>query len=315
MVLNNNEIRTPFNYSDSYDADWRWQLAQSSMGSARNIRKVLLLDDEDINTAIAILTATTGPLLIRDTLRDMCSIPYYNEDPRVVLEKARRIQNDFIAETSSTAGYLQALLLCADMTLTEICHRLSLSKDVVLAYERVFFNCRDDDWKPLSIGIRRHLALDGQPELGPVARPNVYWRYTGVINGYRLLYNEWGWSLEEGVPTAAIAKALQRSTLNNARRTCESGLVPKQAQASIIEVIHRMLEDHAEGELDSDQQLILDKLTELAPTMREIEDEDLEALAPELQKKLLAMQEAADNEGEKAGEVKDDILRSQLEGK
>jgi len=315
MVLNNTEIRTPYNYSDSYAPDWRWQIAQEAVGSSTNIRKALFLDDEDIITAIAVLTANQGPLLLRNTLRDMCSLPYHNEDSRVVLEKARRIQEDMEEDQSYTAAFLQSLLLCEDITLGEISLTLSLPRDVIIAYERVFFNCRDDDWKPLSIGIRRHLALGGGDKLTPGARSDVYWRFTGAVNGYKLLYNEWGWELKDGVPVALIAKSLQRSVLNNARRTSESGETPKQALASLIEVVHRMLEDHAEGELDSDQQQILDMLTQFAPGMRAIEDEDLEALSPELQKKLQQMQDANDFEGEKAGEVKEDVLRAQLEGK
>jgi len=313
MVLDNQEIRTPYNYPDSYSADWRWQVAEIAAATPERIKKALLLDDEYITTAIATMKAASGSPIITEILTTMCSLPRYKEDPRVVMTKAHRM-NEQDGEQSVTASMLQALLLCDDVTIQEICLKLGLEEDVVICYERVFFNCRDEDWIPLCRGIRRHLALGGQYELGMDSKPDRYWRYTGALHGHKLLYNEWGWELDDGVPVAAIAKSLQQDTLNSARRISASGATPKQSQAVMIEVVHRMLEDHAEGELDSDQQRIIELLTGLKPGMPEVTDEDLLVMDDELQKKLAAMQESADSKSSGVDtDSKDDFLRSQLE--
>lgn len=312
------EVRTPIEYPDSYDPSWRWLLANNLAATPEEERnkRLLELDDEYVTMTVSvILSHLSSQPIIYNTLRGMCSNPDYADDPRVLVERARRIYEDAESGSSSTAYYLEALLLCFDADMKEVCKRLPLGESLVLYYEKVFYNCRDNHtWKAAKVALRRHLALGGAQTLPADAGHKEYWRYTGAIHGCQLLYNEWGWCIEEGgVAIAAAAKSLQQVTLNNARRISEAGETPRQAQAAMIDVVGRLLEVHAAGELDDDQQRVISLLSKAAPTMQGVAAEDFDEIGAEVLDRLATLSASSKNSGETAGMVKDDHMRRQLQ--
>jgi len=311
------DLRTPVEYPDSYDPAWRWSLANNlaTMPPDECLKELLKLDDEYITTAVAVINSHMAEhQIVYESLKEMCRSGKYTDDPRVIVERARRMHEDAVNHRSCTAHYLQALLLCFNVGLEEICNRLPIDQDQVLYYEKIFYNCRTEDtWKAVKASLRRHLALEGAQSLPANADHPRYWRYTGAIHGCLLLYNEWGWCIEDGgVAMAAIAKSLQQVTLNNARRISEAGDTPRQAQAAMIDVVGRLLEAHAEGELDNDQQRIIEALSLVGPMMRPVDASDFEEITEEFTARLKELQESSKNRGEIDGNAKNDHMRQQL---
>jgi len=280
------DVRTPFSHPDSYDPNWRWAAAGAIADRDDIVDILTRLDDEYLMYAVAYRRILSNDHL-KDLFQQLIALGVLAEDPRAFVCEAHRIYHDSLNSSSATSAYAESLLLCYDIELDDIAEQLPISEGGIETYEKIFYNCRTPDGSAVKASLRRHFALEGALSLPPGVDDAKYWKYTGAIHGCKLLYNEWGWCMEhEGVPVVAVAKSLQQLTLNNARKLSAAGETPRVAAVAMLEVSHRMLEDHAEGELDKDQREVINLISGVAPTMAEVEDDDLFAMDDKVKDRL-----------------------------
>jgi hypothetical protein len=317
MLLLEN-VRTPYSHPDSYDANWRWGAAQhiTNLEDDEILSILDRLDDDYLMYAVAYQRIQNNGSML-ELFQSLYALGVLKEDPRAFVAEAHRIYEDSRVMASATAAYIEALLLCFDITdLQVISDRLPVSLGGVEAYEKIFYNCRTPDDMPVKASLRVHFALGGGLSLPPGVDDAKYWKYTGAIHGSDLLYNEWGWCMEEdGIPVVAIAKSLQQVTLNNARKTSATGETPRQATAVMLEVTHRMLEDHAQGELDKDQREVIKLISGVAPTMDEVTDDDLLAVEDQVLSRLAELEKSQESKKDQAAEGNAARIMAQLEAR
>jgi hypothetical protein len=309
------DVRTPYSHPDSYNPDWRWMAAEQIVNlEDHEIVSILTkLDDEYLMYAVAYKKIEDNEHMT-NVFQRLLALGVLKEDPRAFVAEAHRIHRDSQIMASVTGAYIESLLLCFDITdLEVISDRLPVSLGAIEAYEKIFYNCRTPEGAPVKASLRVHFALAGGLSLPP-GDEVAYWKYTGAIHGSDLLYNEWGWCMEEeGIPVVSIAKALQQRTLNNARKISETGETPRQATAVMLEVTHRMLEDHAEGELDKDQREVINLISAVRPSMDEVVEDDLLAMEDKLVSRLGELKRSQESKKDQAPDGNAARIMAQLE--
>ena len=216
LILEN--VRTPFSHPDSYDPDWRWNASQHiARLSVDEIVSILTkLDDEYLMYGVAYQRILDNNHM-KPIFQKLLALGALEEDPRAFVAEAHRIYQDSQIQATATSAYIESLLLCYDTSMEQIADKLPVTLEGLEIYEKLFFNCRTPEGKTVKASLRLHFALDGALTLPP-GDTIKYWKWTGAIHGSALLYNDWGWCMEEdGIPVVSIAKALQQETLNTAR--------------------------------------------------------------------------------------------------
>ena len=126
----------------------------------------------------------------------------------------------------SIKSRLEALLLCSELDMRALADLLSLPHQTILAYERIYYNVRDDlGMVTASPWLREFFATQGR-SLGDdesVVDPATYWKLLAFEGGYRLLAQNWKWPMVEGIAPERSHDELKKSVVLELERRVRTG--------------------------------------------------------------------------------------------
>ena len=195
MLIAAAEIATPFDVAYAYDMAWRHDAAIAIGGGSGTQMIHTLLSDDYLFAQMKYLD------LIQDDIFEDCldSIIMDRDTKNNLLRdvaEANRIHQTTARD--HTSERLEAMLLCPEFNYEVIGREFSLMPGVVKAFERLFFNIRDDEGKMLGCtGLLMYATLKGAVAFdGAQPRDSVnpsHWRITAFEGGYKPLYGLWSW--------------------------------------------------------------------------------------------------------------------------
>lgn len=302
MQIASAEVFTPFDKAYAYDMSWRHEAAIALGGGSggKDIVHTLVADDY-------LFTQMKYLDLIQDDVFEDCldSIIMDRETRNNVLRdvaEANRIHQTTVMD--HTSERLEAMLLCPEFDYAVIGREFGLMPGVVRAFEKLFFNIRDDEGKMLGCTgllmyatLRGAVSFDGSEERNK-SHPS-HWRVLAFEGGYKPLYAIWGWKAK-GDMTNLTFVDLTADMMRNTYRQMDKVLrfndrIDVRALAQILTTLNQQFADLRKSGILSDKDeidpnaMILEVIKLLAPE-RLIETEDTLKLAQkDLDGKLAAV--------------------------
>lgn len=188
MIIGTVEIRTPQEYPWSYDADWRHKLCVARRES--DVLPLIPIPNDMIMQYQARYLAEVEEEEFDDRATRLMMTPGPNKYKAII--RANRIYGS--TGQSLIKNRIEAMLLCPELNFELIAEALNTSMEDIQAYERLFFNARDNEGKLItSIGVREYLALRGGQDVQSPADTDMYHRKVAFEGGAKALYNMWAW--------------------------------------------------------------------------------------------------------------------------
>jgi hypothetical protein len=311
MEINNTTVRTPYEAPGNYHVDWRHRVAQNVQAPQganghpqmrgygcepdawirRQIKCLDLLGDDFHNVRMS-RVAQRSP-----------------NDPRVSLRRANEIFiNEPEPDEDDEGRYLlkpslEALLLCPELTIPDIAKFLNERTGTVKAYERVFFNVRDEDGLLLASPWLRMWFAKGDIAVvdGAVANDHgVYWKVLAVESGVEALVAEWNAPLDSiggEFPEAALTTNIYRQTMRKMARLVRFGNPDARSLANIMTAFGDAMRDMRErgvmskGERVSDESLLMQLLKAMSPQVVTPSEERIAAKQKDVEAKIAMMKQ------------------------
>jgi len=281
-MTNSTTVRTPEEYPWGYSLSWRHELAIASLGGNLPMR------DEWLSRQVQYLqTQMNDKKLAFGRMRG------YQRS----LHHANAIFTAVIPSLITARYKLEALLLCPELRVVDIATAMSLPDEAVMAYERIFYNVRDNGGVVLrSPWLNEFFSL---PRVqGGRASENVetMWKRIAFENGHKMLFSIWGWKMPGadsiGLPESDFYASMFRELFNTLYTTICFGRLDSKAVVELVRELgirfdamrdRGILSDEDESSDDS----VLGKMLQLmAPNMTELSDERVNAMQHELEDKI-----------------------------
>lgn len=230
---------------------------------------------------------------------------------------ARRVFDDATSRPVNTASIrerLEPLLLCPELGYAEIGRLVSLDVDTIMAYERIYFNVRDEQGK-LAGGpwLREHFANAGILPASTMAETldeekkkartktsrNVselcYWKQIALEGGHRLLFQHWHWPLTEVTTTEVDFSNLKRSVFFTLEQYVRRGIF-RPAELVLLYTTLQASDNDKDGATDASRALmaIFNRVVApLKPATYVPTDEEQLAKADELRDRVESLKQAS----------------------
>jgi len=287
MEIAGNTVRTPNEHSMFFQPDWRYAIARG-VGQSRTAptedgsspqmryydytpdtwvrRQVQYLDTEG-NNKCANLNKNLKPHDPRWAVRE-ANVTYLGDEPR------REEDEEF---TPLLKMRLEALLLCTDLTLSQIADYMNSTVAVIKAYERLFYNVRDDKGlMNAAPWLCEWFAKGNIPVVNHEQTNNwdVYWKVVAVEGGFKALLATWNGTLAPiggEFPEVEMAQMMFRGLFRRMERNIRMGHMSQNALSQTLERFQAMIMDMRErgvmskGERVSDESILMRLLGAMAP--------------------------------------------------
>lgn len=311
------EVLTPGDSRHRYATSWRHEAAKA------------VKDTQDRTSKIVADDATYLQLLYLEYIEDedvhdaMCDLAYDHtvDSPLMTVHNANCLYSS--SSDSCTKARIDALLLCPDLTYSDIARAYNQDEKTIKMYERLFFNVRDAEGKLLqSKGLLEYFAGQGMPTLTDPTDYTTHWRMVAFESGHGALLNMWGWPPGDIVPTftdfesSSYLLRLAFSYVEKALRTGR-GLDAKAYSAIFGDLNQRFSEYREKGMLSgtealSEEHIILQLLELMQPERLMPTEERKDAHSQALEGRLSSLRSTAGTT-EEATNL--DFIESQLEKK
>ena len=318
MEIGNNTIKTPDEYSMFFQPDWRSAIA-------RGVKQPRTPTDEGARPQMRFYDYTPDTWVRRqvqflDSEADEMSAHYNKKlspnDPRWAIKEANVAYlgddirpTDAVEFTPLVKHRMEALLLCYDITIVGIADYMNTSPATVKAYERLFYNVRDDAGllNP-SPWLCEWFAKGNIPIVDheQAANFDVYWKTLALEGGFKALVAVWNGSLRPiggEFPEVEMASVVYRSVFRNMERTIRMGNISPNALSLIMERFQAMITDMrdrgvmSQGERVSDESILMRLLTAMAPTVAIPTEERVASKQQEIEAKIELMKQAERGHG------------------
>lgn len=294
MDIGNASFTTPFERPFAYDADWRHQL---SLACAAEKIQSPISRDRWVTADLHYLSSmrTPGLLTARGTDADVRAVNEIYQTRNSVCLKDK----------------LDALLLCEGLTIPVIATLTGLSQNQVTAYERIFFNVRDDKGRLcISMWAREYFVHGGNVPDNDAAmgdRP-LYWRTLALTGGHKPLLAAWGWLPPHELPEAEVNLMVFRNLLINLDWRIRYGKIDAKSCMDMLGRMKEIVDDMRSrgviagtGDASSEVSAVFKLLYEVRPKAPVVTEKLLEKYDSDLQVSLAAIQERFAKAGNSGG--------------
>jgi hypothetical protein len=289
MIIGEYQVDTPADRPWGYSPEWRHDVAKCVVeGGFQSC-----CPDEFVRLQSYYLEKNAADENNTDMI-DRIGVIEINQDHVVYPVKLANDIYDSDGE-SCIKNKLEALILCPELSIGDIARALNVLPDVILIYERLFFNIRDDHGKVMeSPWLREYFALGGAAQLTDPGNHGMYWKVKAFEGGAEVLYSLWQWPLDDNLdmPEAKLHVMMFRSLFRDLEKKIQFGRVDTKSQISLMEELGKRFEDLRErgiiskSENLSEDNLLIKLLEKLQPTIKEIAPEKKAQKQKELEEKL-----------------------------
>jgi len=311
-------VDTPYDSPFGYDASWRNELAK------------LCVEDE-----------RTRPPIIGDVylaqqlkyLREVTSEKFSGYYGVMPLRKRKRIDKYAVHQANRIymtrdemclKDKLDALLLCPELPMQKIAKDIGIRVEVVKAYERIFFNVRDEDGiMNLSQWLKEYFTHSGDIEfLDPGDKP-LYWRTLATTTGWKMLYYQWGWQLPGNeIPEAEAVMDNYRLMMGDLHKRVLYNKIDSKALVDMMRGMHEKIDDMrgqgliaGGGDTESEVSMIFKLLYATRPSPTPPTVEQLEEKEADVQLKIAQIRDKFSKGAKEEGKPStEDYIATQMAG-
>jgi hypothetical protein len=256
-------ILTPLEDPWGYTPDWRNQVALLADG--RKTELYPYVPDEYIGMQIDYLKTSQD-----DTRLGFLGEMSLSPDGRSNIRYAIKVANDIFRSVgldslahSFVKDKVEAMLLCQEISLAEIASEFNVDPMVVKAYERLFYNIRDDRGDLLAaLWIREYFAKGRNADVTDRGNHGMYWKVLAFEGGKEELWTVWKWRKDKTVISeVGVYTALWRQSFKVLEEKLRFGNMDSKSLAQLFGDLRQGLKEMRErGAISGDEKISIDSL-------------------------------------------------------